>query len=379
MDLSPRDRTLVTAALALLVAFLAVQVAAAVIGALALIADVLLVFLVSWAVAYLLVPLVDKLERRARLGRLGAVAVVYAAIFVVLAVVLAFGVPAIAGQLAALADRAPEFGEEAEQIVIDLQDQLEGAGIPVDIEGLYGSLPGRLGDLTGAFAADALSIVAATGVLVFNTGLVLIIAFFMLLDGDRLWDRFTGLLSPELHSEAELFRQSADRSFGGFIRASLLLGLIYGVGMLLILASLGVPFAGLLALASGLLMVIPFFGPFIAVIPVFATTVLGAADRFLLVFVLTMAMQQLILSVIGPRVMANVIGIHPLFVFFALLVGARLAGFWGVLLAMPLAGIANTFARYVYQVTQGRRTREEADRLIIDREAPPGEITVARQ
>jgi predicted PurR-regulated permease PerM len=379
VELSQRDRTLITAALALLVAYLALQVAGVVIGALALIADVLLVFLVSWAFAYLLVPLVDTVDRRTRLDRLGAVFVVYIAIFVVLAVVVAFGVPAIAGQLANLADRAPEFGANAAQIVVDLQDRLDGAGLRVDIETLYGTLPSRLGELTGAFAADALSLVAATGVLLFNVGLVLIIAFFMLVDGDKLWDRFTGLLSEELRSEAELFRQSADRSFGGFIRASLLLGIIYGVGTLLILAPLGVPFAGLLALVSGLAMIIPFFGPFIAVIPVFVATILGAADRFLPVFVLTMALQQLVLSVIGPRLMANVIGIHPLFVFFALLIGARLAGFWGVLLAMPLAGIANTFARYVYQVTQGRRTRAEADQLIIDREALPTEITVARQ
>jgi predicted PurR-regulated permease PerM len=300
----------------------------------------------------------------------------------VLAVVLAFGVPALARQLANLADRAPELGANASQIVVQLQAQLEGAGLPVDLETLYGTLPGRLGELTGAFAADALSLVAATGVLLFSVGLVLILAFFMLVDGDRLWERFTGLLSPELRSEAELFRQSADRSFGGFIRASLLLGLIYGVGMLLILAPLGVPFAGLLALVSGLFMIIPFFGPFIAVIPVFVATILGAADRFLPVFLLTMALQQLILSVIGPRLMANVIGIHPLFVFLALLIGARIAGFWGVLLAMPLAGIANTFARYIYQVTQGRRTRAEADQLIVSREpapAPATEITVARQ
>lgn len=382
MELTQRDRALVTAALVLLVVYLALQVAGAVIAALALITDVLLVFLVSWAVAYLLVPLVDMVGHRTRLGRLGSVFVVYALILGVLAVLLAFGVPALARQLANLADRAPELGANAAQIVVQLQAQLEGAGLPVDLETLYGTLPGRLGELTGAFAADALSLVAATGVLVFSIGLVLILAFFMLVDGDRLWERFTGLLSPELRSEAELFRQSADRSFGGFIRASLLLGLIYGVGMLLILAPLGVPFSGLLALVSGLFMIIPFFGPFIAVIPVFVATILGAADRFLPVFLLTMALQQLILSVIGPRLMANVIGIHPLFVFLALLIGARIAGFWGVLLAMPLAGIANTFARYIYQVTQGRRTRAEADQLIVAREpAPPPatEITVARQ
>jgi predicted PurR-regulated permease PerM len=368
VELSSRDRSLLTAIAVLLVAFLAFQVAGAVVEALGRVADVILIFLVAWAFAYLLVPIVDAVDRRTVLDRAGAVAVVYLAILAVLAVVLGFGVPAIAGQLVALGERAPEFGAKAAQIVVDVQAQLDRAGVRLDIVGLYGTLPARLGELTGAFAADALAIVAATGVLLFNTTLVLIIAFFMLIDGDRLWEGFTGVLSDELRSEAELFRQSTDRSFGGFLRASLLLGLIYGVATLFILAPLGVPFAGLLALVSGLVMIIPFFGPVIAVVPVLVATILGAPDRFLPVLVLTIALQQVTLNVIGPRLMANVIGIHPIFVFLALLLGAKIAGFWGVLLAMPVAGIVNTFARYAYDVTQGRRMRTQAHLATPDEE-----------
>lgn len=360
VELSGRDRSLLTVVAVLLVVYLAFQVASEVLGAIARVADVLLIFLVAWAVSYLLVPLVDLVDRRTRLDRTGAVAVVYLLIALVLTVVLALGVPAIAGQLSALTERGPEFGEKASQIVIEVQHRLESAGIRADITAFYGTLPGRLAELTGTFAADALGMVAATGALLFNVTLVLIIAFFMLVDGEQLWDRFTHALTDELRSEAELFRQSADRSFGGFLRASLLLGLIYGVVQLLILAPLGVPFAGLLALVAGLVMIVPFFGPIIAVIPVFAATILGAPDRFLAVFILTMLLQQVVLNLVGPRLMAHVIGIHPLFVFLAILLGVRIAGFWGVLLAMPVAGIANSFARYAYQVARGHRARTEA-------------------
>jgi predicted PurR-regulated permease PerM len=378
VELSSRERALLTATFVVLLVYLAIQVATLILGMVARVADVLLIFLVAWAVSYLLLPFVEAVDRRTRLDRLGAVAVVYLAIALVLAIVLVLGVPAIAGQLAALTERGPEFGEKAAQIVIDVQHRLESAGIRADITALYGTLPGRLAELTGTFAADALGVVAATGALLFNVTLVLIIAFFMLVDGERLWERFTHALTEELRSEAELFRQSADRSFGGFLRASLLLGLIYGVAQLLILAPLGVPFAGLLAVIAGLVMIVPFFGPIIAVIPVFLATILGAPDRFLAVFVLTMLLQQVVLSIIGPRLMANVIGIHPIFVFLAILLGVRIAGFWGVLLAMPVAGIANSFARYAYQVARGRRTRTEAH-LIGEVPPAPGEIRVVRR
>lgn len=374
MELTRRDHALVTTALVLLVAWLSFQVAGEVLGLVVRVADVLLIFLVAWSVAYLLLPLVDLVARRTPLGRLGAVALVYLAIALILALVLILGIPAIAGQLAALTERGPEFGDKAAQIVVDVQRQLESAGVRADITALYGEVPSRIADLTGEFAADALGVVAATGALLFNATLVLIIAFLMLLDGERLWERFTHALTEELRSEAELFRQSADRSFGGFLRASLLLGLIYGVAQYAILRPLDVPFAGLLSTFAGLAMIVPFFGPIIAAIPVFATTVLGAPDRFLPVFLLTLLLQQIILNVVGPRLMANVLGIHPIFVFLAILLGARIAGFWGVLLAMPVAGIANSFAHYAYQVARGRRARTEAH-LIGE---PPPESPVAK-
>ncbi len=360
MDLSARDRSLLTTIAVLLVVFLAFQVGTYMIEVLGQVADVLLVFLAAWAVAYLLIPLVDLVQRRLPVGRTGSVAVVYTAILVVLAVVLAFGVPAIASQLAAVAARAPEFSQKASGIVADLQQRMDQAGFRVDLTEIYGSIPARLAQVTGTVATNALAVVAATGALIFNITLILIIAFFMLVDGEHLWDRFTGALSEEFRSEAELFRQSADRSFGGFLRASLILGLIYGAASFLILAPLGIPFAGLLSLVSGLVMIIPFFGPIIAMIPVVATTILSAPDRFLPVFIALMILQQITLNVIGPRLMSNVVGIHPLFVFFALLLGAKVAGFWGVLLAVPFAGIINSFARYLYQVSVGRRTRTEA-------------------
>lgn len=357
----------------LFIAWLAVQLAAIVLGALGHVADVLLIFLVAWALAYLLEPLVGNLDRRTRLDRPQAVIVVYLAIGVVLAVLMALGIPAIATQLAALTQRGPEFGEKAAGIVADLQSRLDSAGLHVGLTALYGDLPGRLAQLTGAFAADALGVVAATGTLLFNVSLVLIIAFLMLMDGHRLWDRFTGTLTEELRSEAELLRQSADKSFGGFLRASLLLGLIYGAATFVILAPLGVPFAGLLAIVSGLVMLVPFFGPIIAVIPVFVATILGAPESFLPVFVLTMALQQVTLNIIGPRLMSDVIGIHPIFVFLAIMLGVRIAGFWGVLLAMPVAGIANTFLRYAYDVARGRRSRTEAHLVTEETAAPEPE------
>jgi predicted PurR-regulated permease PerM len=367
--LSTRERQLLLALVVLLIVLAALQVLAELSAALLRVADVLLIFIAAWALSYLLAPLVNRIDERTPLNRAFSVFVVYIGIAIVLAGTLALAVPALVMQLNDLVTRAPEYGDRAAREVLALQQRLEGSGVPIGVAELYGQIPEKLSELAGSVATDALGFVSATAAVLFNATLVLIIAFLMLIDGDALWNRFVGALSPELRSEAELLRQSADRSFGGFIRGSLLLGLIYGIATLVILVLLGVPFAGVLAVFSGLTMIIPFFGPIIAEIPVLAVALLGAPDAFLWVLLLTLALQQVVLNVVGPRVMSNAIGIHPIFVFLAILLGSRIAGFWGVFLAMPVAGIINTFVRYAFEVAQGRRVRTQAATLIVEADA----------
>src|SRR5205823_13090287 len=369
VNLSTRERQLLTTLVVLLIILASFQLLSDITEALSRVADVVIIFVAAWAVSYLLSPLVNQIDQRTPLNRPLSVVVVYIGIAFVLAGTLALAVPGLVSQLNDLIVRAPEYGDRAAREVVGLQQRLEQAGLPVNVTDLYGQVPAKISQIAGTVAADALGFVSATANVLFNFTLVLIIAFIMLIDGDRLWRRFIAALSPELRSEAELLRQSADRSFGGFIRGSLILGLIYGVATLLILVPLGVPFAGVLAVLSGLTMIIPFFGPILAEVPVLAVTLLGAPDSFIWVLVLTLALQQVVLNVVGPRIMSTAIGLHPLFVFFALLLGSRVAGFWGVFLAIPVAGVINSFVRYFYELAQGRRERTQAASLLEERDA----------
>lgn len=373
MKLSARERQILSVLGVLLIIYVGIETFARLSEAFLRIADVVIIFVGAWAFAYLLTPLVDRIDQRTPLNRAGAVFVVYAAIAVVFGGILVVAIPALAAQLNAIQTRGPELAQNTAEAAKGIQEQLDRAGVPVNIGNLVGVLPQRLGDAAGSIAGDALGFVSATAAILFNTTLVLIIAFIMLMDGEALWRRFTSALSEELRSEAELFRQSADKSFGGFIRGSLLLGLFYGIATLLYLVPLGVPFAGVLAVVAGLAVIIPFFGPIIAMVPIIAITILGAPDQLLWVLGLTIVLQQITLNVLGPRIIGTAVGIHPIFVFVALLLGSRIAGFWGVLLAMPIAGIIATFVRYAYELAKGRRARTDAATLFEDREAAAAE------
>ena len=366
MKISARERQLLRVLLVLAIVFLALQVIAILWDAFGRLADVLIIFGAAWAFSYILSPLVDRLDRQTRLNRSGAVLVVYAAIFILIAAAGAFVLPRLAEQLAALAARGPELAASADVAAKDFQINLDRLGVPVNVVPLYEAIPGRLAGLAGTFASDALGFVSATATIVFDLLLVLIIAFLMLMDGDVLWARFTGTLSGDLRSEFELLRMSSDRAFGGFIRGSLILGVIYGLATLLIIAAFGVPFSGVLAVFSGLFVMIPFFGPILALVPVLMITFLGAPGAFLPVAILSILLQQVMLNVVSPRIMSKSVGIHPIFVFLALLLGSKIAGFWGVLLGVPVASVINTFIHYSIEVGSGRRKRHEAAALMVD-------------
>ena len=330
------------------------------------IADVLLIFVAAWAVAYLLAPLVRRIDERTPLDRTMSVILVYVGVAIVLVILTSIVVAPLSAQLADFTARAPEYGNLAAQAVVNMQTTLHSLGLQVDLTEIYGTLPQRVGAIASSYAADILGVVSATAGAFFNLTLVLIIAFILLNDGGGLWQRFILRLPPERRREAQLLRESADRSFGGFIRGSLLLGTIYGIATLVYLVIFGIPFAGVLAIVSGLTVIIPFFGPIIAMIPVLGVTAVAAGDRLLWIFIATIVLQQVALNVISPRIMSKSIGIHPIFVFFALLIGSKIAGFWGVLLGVPVAGVINTFVRYTLEVNSGRRQRTEAAALMED-------------
>src|SRR5258708_16901412 len=108
MKLSARERQLLDVLIVLAIVFLALQVFAIVWAALGQVADVLVIFGLAWAFSYILAPLVDLIDQRTRLNRFGAVLVVYAAIFIVLAIAAAFAIPPIPHQLTPLPPRAPQ-------------------------------------------------------------------------------------------------------------------------------------------------------------------------------------------------------------------------------------------------------------------------------
>ena len=356
--------------------------------ALALIAyfwDIILLFFLAWLLAFALHPLVDHLSRRpvpSRLldfletsghtelaHRLGtwhlshrvATFAVYLALVFVLITTLVFVIPVAVTQLGQLAVRLPSYGAEMLIWFQRLQTEnppwlerlnAEAARFGVDLQESYRELNivGWVQSLGTRLAQNTLGIAAALGGFLADTLLVLILSFYITLDAPRLTRWLIGLVPRNWQDECVFLFRSVNRTFGGFIRSQLIMAVLSTLGTMLIMQAAGLGFVIVVSLFCGLVILIPIVGAPIALfLPALIALFQQGLVTAIYVFVAVFALQQLILHILMPRIMSETMGMHPLLVFAALLVGIRVAGFWGALFGIPVVGVLTAMLGHVYR------------------------------
>jgi predicted PurR-regulated permease PerM len=166
--------------------------------------------------------------------------------------------------------------------------------------------------------------------------IIAVVAFFMLLDGEKLWKFILRFLPNHYRGR---FTNILRRSFLGFFRGQLLLTLFLSTASFIVFILFNVPFALLLSLIIGILDIIPGIGATLGVSVI--TLIVLSQDVWLALKVLIacIILQQIQDNLIAPRVMQGALNLNPVVVFFALLIGARVAGLLGIFLSIPITGI----------------------------------------
>ena len=322
-----------------------VAVALAVLAIVWQLLGVLLPFLVSGVVAYLLLPLVklgDRTpwaRRRPNLNR--ALFAGLATGLVILAVLgaLALGIFRLVDGSITLAERAPGIISEGRAVWEELQHVYESRvpdNIKEQIAPRLTELRAALGD-AGLVALQKVSRIAQSGISqVIGLASAPIILFYLLYEPAALGSGVRRLLPGPLRDDLSEIGRLAGQSIGAYIRTQLLLGLIVGLIIWLALWAMGAPLALPLGILAGLAELVPIVGP--TIFFVIAGLVMALADLSKLPFVLViyLAVQALQNTLIAPRMQGEALGLHPLAVILALAIFGIFFGFLGALLAAPL-------------------------------------------
>ncbi|HEU4669358.1 MAG TPA: AI-2E family transporter [Dyella sp.] len=322
---------------------------AAVIGYLIyLLAPVLMPFAIAAMLAYLGDPLADRLEKFG-MGRTLAVTIVFVVLLLLTVGALLLLIPLISRQVDNLIQNLPRYGEWVRDTALPwVQAKLRLDPHVFDTGRLVDAVKEHMGSIGTVLGKISRS---GVGVIMWMTNLVLIpvVAFYLLRDWDRLVAWIDAMLPRSVEPTVAHLARESDKVLGAFVRGQLLvmlaLGLFYGAGLSLVGLSVG-PLIGMVA---GLLSFVPYLGFIIgfgaAVIAVLVQY--GDWAHLLLVCGVFVIGQLLEGYVLVPKLVGDKIGLHPVAVIFAVLAGGYLAGFLGVLLALPAASVILVLLRYL--------------------------------
>ncbi len=320
-----------------------------------LLGGVLLPFVAGLVLAYLLNPLTERLERLglsrlvATIGILG----MFVLLFVVALVVLA---PILGQQLAAFAARLPDYLRELQALANERGlPILERLGLGAGIQDAQRSF-GEFVRQAGAWATQLLQSALAGGQAIASVISLLVItpvvAFYLMIDWNRMVETIDGWLPLRQRDTIRKLARDMDAAISGFIRGQslvcLLLGTFYAVGLSLMGLNSGV----LIGLVSGFLSFIPYVGSITGLLlAVGVATVQFWPDWTmpLLAFSIFAAGQFVEGNVLQPKLVGGAVGLHPVWLMFALVAFGSLMGFVGLLLAVPLAAIMGVLARFALE------------------------------
>jgi len=305
--------------------------------------------ILAGAIVFVLNPLVTWMHRRGIHRALGT-GLAYTGVIGIIALAAVLVVPLAEDQVDELSDDWPEIEAKAENWIDNVSADSQGTFWEFDSEELKDSFSDDDTPLS-----DQLKRLRTVGLRVFHILLIVflgpVIAFYMLVDLPHIRDNLQKLIPDSARPEVMLVSHRLNRAIGGFFRGQLMVAMIVGtmcsVGLLLI----GLKFWFLVGMVAGLFNVIPLIGPWVGGIPgvVIALTT-GSPLQALGVVIVMVGAQQIDNHFITPQVMHRAVHLHPSAVILALLAGGTLAGFFGLLIAVPLAAAIKIVLGHMWHV-----------------------------
>jgi predicted PurR-regulated permease PerM len=290
-------------------------------------------------------PVARFINERLPLNWSVAVVIAYLLALMLLGFVLFWAGSAITGEVTRITTEFPRT--TAGRIEATLADYQRTFGFESpDLRELFRAAQAQVGQLAGAIFDQAEVIASATLATIGSLVLILILSLYMLMDSERIWAKVNRAVPRKFTDEMDILERSVARAFGGFLRAQIILAAIQAVLVTVVGLAFGIPYLFLVGTLSTLAMLIPFFGPPLALIPpIVAAWIYTPA--FIPVAIILVAAQTVIVNWLQPRLMQGALGMHPILVLVGLLVGAQVAGVWGALFGIPVIAVLNVFLNLV--------------------------------
>ncbi|NEQ42562.1 MAG: AI-2E family transporter [Leptolyngbya sp. SIOISBB] len=283
-------------------------------------------------IAFLLDYPIILLQKR-RLSRGLATALVLLAALAAVSVLIIFLGPLVWQQLNDFAEGLPRLIEVGKTELLRLNEQSFMQNAPLNFEQITVEAANRLSSALQSATSQVIGVTLSTLNSTLNLLITLVLSILLVLNGEQLWRGLLSWLPPTLQQEV---RDSLQPSFQGYFSGQATLALILATAQAIAFILLDVPYGLLFGIVIGLVSLIPFGGT-VAILGISGLLGFQSITLGLKVLVVAVILGQINDNVIAPRLIGGVTGLNPAVVIVVLLVGAKAAGFLGLLLAVPTA------------------------------------------
>lgn len=316
-----------------------------------LLSPILLPFIAGIAIAYALDPAADWFERRG-LSRLWATLAILIIFVVAVALILVTLVPALVTQLVGLIQDAPKYLERLQALAMPLLDSEAGRFLKIDPNSIRSSISDFFGRGAG-WVTTVLGSVWSGGLAILNVLSLFVVtpvvAFYLLYDWDRMVAKADALLPRQYADTLRMLVGEMSDTVAGFVRGQGLLCLFLGVFYALGLALIGLDFGLLIGLGAGLISFIPYVGSILG----FVVAITVALVQFwpdwiwIVATAAVFAIGQFIEgNILQPKLVGERVGLHPVWLIFALVAFGYFFGFVGLLIAVPVSAAIGVLVRF---------------------------------
>ncbi len=326
-------------------------------------------FFLGFILAYLLVPLVDFLDRHAprflkrwKLSRRLAIILVYLLVLGGIAGLLAYFIPALSSQAQEFGRILPSYIRQAERLLtVDIQSLLERIpeGIRDTVETTVENAVVTLGETLRRGVEGTLRTLWQTLGFIIGVLIVPIWLFYVLNDTDRLRRSVKRMIPERMDADVRNIITIVDGLLSAYVRGQLLVCLLVGVMTTILLLVFRINLALLLGTFAGLFEIVPFLGPWIGAVPAVLIALLRSPMTALWVALGFLAIQQIEANFLSPRISGQAVRFHPAIVMILVVVGSEVAGLLGVLLAVPVSAVVRDVFQYLYLRTTERGATPE--------------------
>lgn len=320
-------------------------------------------FILSLTLAYLLLPLVNRVQRylpqavsQRSMARPLAIMLVYLLVLLLIVGSISTVVPPIIGQFATLYANGDELFEQAVGLVNEGLKEYEQQ-IPPDVQiQIEEELQKQLRNVNAASILDPLfsGVMQAAGAISntvsFMLGLLVVPfwMFFILNDESAAINGVMGIIPHDLRPDVEAVRIMMNRILSAYIRGQLIVASALGILIFIGLFLLNVRYSMVLGLTAGLLGIIPYLGAILGALPAIFVAFLQSPQLALWVVVLFVVVQQIDNVFISPKITGEAVALHPAIIMVVIVLGTSLLGILGAVMAVPLTAILRDIAHYFY-------------------------------